>query len=401
MARVPCPYCYQLIDTSALAFQCVGIGEPGRPGCRRVEDERRKATGFLGVTYPTFLPESRSLRSVTAGGATRAACPRCGGMTGARACPACHTPVPTTFAGSTSPLVGMVGGKGAGKTVFLTVLNQQLQTVVRRRFDADVRLSGDQQGGESSTEGYLATYQRALFEDGELFESTRAAEDSRKEPLVLEWRQPRRKWGRDTTTTTLLSFYDTAGEDLTSQESAHTQSYLGVADAMIVLLDPWQLPGVRDHLDVPNAAVTGAERPLDVIMRVTELLRASHGVRANRNVATPVAVAFAKMDALFDVLDPSDPIFTPVRSVAGYDEEGGQAVHEYVTSLLHRFGADDIDSHLRLNYQSFRYFAVSALGAQPDYKAKEVDPGGVQPFRVEEPLLWLLFRLGVIERSRT
>ena len=38
----------------------------------------------------------------------------------------------------------------------------------------------------------------------------------------------------------------------------HTQAYLGSADGMIVLLDPWHLPGVLDRLDVPDAAVTGA-----------------------------------------------------------------------------------------------------------------------------------------------
>jgi hypothetical protein len=396
MARVACPYCYERIENTALAFQCVGRGAAGRTGCRRVEDPvRREATGFAGFTFPTFpAPGRRPLRR------TRADCPRCGGTTGARACPSCHSPLPTTFAGSRSPLVGMVGGKGAGKTVYLTVLHQQLQTAVRRRFDADVRLVGDQQGGETTTEGFLATYRRALFDDGQLFEATRAAEDSRKEPLVIEWRQPHRSLGRSGLRTTILSFYDTAGEDLTSQESVHTQTYLGVADGMIVLLDPWQLPGVRDRLTVPAAAVTGAERPLDVLERVTELLRASHGVRAHRPVEVPVAVAFAKVDALFGVLGRSDPLFAPVRPVAGYDEEAGQSVHEYVTALLARFDADDVDAHLRLNYRHFRYFAVSALGAEPDYEGTQVDPGGVQPFRVEEPLLWLLHRLGVVARSR-
>ena len=396
MAAVPCPYCYHRIDDSALAFQCTGVGAPGVEGCRRAPDpERARHTGFVGDVHPTFVP-TRSLRS-----ATQAECPHCHGRTGVRACPVCHTPLPTTFVGSRSPLVGMVGGKGAGKTVYLTVLNHQLRTVVRRRFDADVRLVGDRQGGETSTEEYLARYQRALFEDGELFESTPAARESRKEPLVVEWRSPRRGLlGRTSLRTTILSFYDTAGEDLTSQESVHTQAYLGSADGMIVLLDPWHLPGVRDRLDVPDAAVTGADGPLDVLMRVTELLRATGGVKAHRAVTTPIAVAFAKMDALFPILGTSDPIFAPVRPGAGYDDEAGEAVHEYVASLLHRFDADDVDAHLRLNYRTFRYFAVSALGAPPDYKVKQVDPGGVQPFRVEEPLLWLLHRLGVVDRSR-
>ena len=45
---------------------------------------------------------------------------------------------------------------------------------------------------------------------------------------------------------------------------------------------------------------------------------------------------------------------------------------------------------MRLNYSDYRYFGVSALGAEPDYAGGVVAPGGVQPHRVEDPVLWLL-----------
>jgi hypothetical protein len=66
--------------------------------------------------------------------------------------------------------------------------------------------------------------------------------------------------------------------------------------------------------------------------------------------------------------------------------------------LLTDLGADDIDAHLRLHYKKFRYFAVSSLGAEPDYLGGVVDAGGVRPFRVDEPLLWLLGLFKVIEK---
>lgn len=395
MATVPCPYCYHGIDSSALAFQCRGIGAPGVDGCRRAKDpERERRTGFVDEVLPTFLPESRWARR-----RDEAECPRCSGTTRVRACPVCHTPLPRAFVGSRSPMVGLVGGKGAGKTVYLTVLNQQLRTEVRRRFDADIRLVGDRQTGETSTKAYLERYENALFDHRQLFESTRAADGGRKEPLVLEWRQPRRSFGRERLQSTLLSFYDTAGEDLTSQATVHTQAYLGSAAGMIVLLDPWQLPGVRDHLDVPDAAVTGADGPLDVLTRVTELLAVNSATDRRGRVTTPIAVAFAKIDALFPELDASGPLFHPGREGPGYDEDTGRAIHEYVGSLLASYGADDIDALLRHSYRDFRYFAVSALGEPPNYEGKKVHARGVRPFRVEEPLLWLLHRLGVIDRS--
>jgi hypothetical protein len=198
----------------------------------------------------------------------------------------------------------------------------------------------------------------------------------------------------------VISFYDTAGEDLTTQERVHTQAYLGVANGLVLLLDPWQLPGAMNRIDVPASAVREAEPPLDVLNRITELLRVSHQVKASRRVKVPLAVVFAKMDAFFPVLGGNHPLLVKPAALPGYAETAGQDTHEHVRAMLHDYGADDIDAHLMHNYATFRYFAVSALGAAPDYAAKEVDPGGVQPFRVEEPLLWLLSGFGVIGRSR-
>jgi hypothetical protein len=203
----------------------------------------------------------------------------------------------------------------------------------------------------------------------------------------------------------VLSFYDAAGEDLSNQDRVHTQAYLGVANGLVLLLDPWQLPGAMNRIEVPASVVREAEAPLEVLNRITELLRVSHEVKASRRVKVPLAVVFAKMDAFFPVLGGNHPLLVKPAApahdakLAGYDEVAGQDTHEHVRSLLHEYGADDIDAHLMHNYATFRYFAVSALGATPDYPAKAVDPGGVQPFRVEEPLLWLLKGFGVIDRS--
>ncbi|MBW0009385.1 MAG: zinc ribbon domain-containing protein, partial [Pseudonocardiales bacterium] len=44
---------------------------------------------------------------------------------------------------------------------------------------------------------------------------------------------------------------------------------------------------------------------------------------------------------------------------------------------------------------------VSSLGAEPDYDRGTIDPGGVRPFRVDEPLLWLLGLFKIIEKKGT
>jgi hypothetical protein len=400
MATSACPYCYETINRARLAYQCTGRGVPGRTGCgRTVDPVRAQLTGYGAPMLPVFPPPAGRFAAVT-GGPRRAPCPQCGGPTGVRACPICHTPLPAAFAEADVPLVGVVGGKGAGKTVYLAVLNHELRHAVRRRFDADIRFSGDQQpvgSGFGSPRAWLENYEKALFEDGELPAGTTAADTGRRVPLVLEWRQPRSRAGRTRYATTLLSFYDAAGEDFVS-ESSKQQKYVEIADGLVVLLDPWQLPDLPPEVTVPAAAVSGAEKPIDVLNRVTELLRAGSGGSTDKKLRTPIAVVFAKIDALYPALDPDDPVLARPPAAAGYDERAGATTHEHVRALLHRFGADDIDAHLRHTYRDFRYFAVSALGMPPDYTDARVDPGGVRPLRVEEPLLWLLSKWNVVER---
>jgi hypothetical protein len=52
-----------------------------------------------------------------------------------------------------------------------------------------------------------------------------------------------------------------------------------------------------------------------------------------------------------------------------------------------------------MNYADYRYFGVSALGAEPDYRGHTVAPGGIRPHRVADPVLWLLSKKGTVKRA--
>lgn len=391
--KLACPYCYHRIDGSRLWFQCTGRGGPGRDGCQRSVDEaRRRETGFNEASLPSFPPPGR----LPLPAARQANCPTCGSLSGIRACPCCHTPVSANFGDSRSPLIAMVGAKGTGKTVYLTTLAHELRTGLRRRFDADVRMISGPANFSIDT----------MFREGALFEQTRAARGGRSEPIVFEWRRQVKVAGiLPRFQTTYLSFYDTAGEDLTNLATVHDLTYLGAADALILLLDPFMIPQARDLIKIPSTAVRSNELTVDVVNRVTEKLRASHGISPRSNIKMPVAVAFAKIDAFFKILGEDHPLVRPPAPSVAYDEEAGQQTHEYVRAMLHEWGADDIDMHLRLNYSNFRYFAVSSLGAEPDYELapteKAIRESGVQPFRVDEPLVWLLSRFDIVPRAES
>jgi ABC-type dipeptide/oligopeptide/nickel transport system ATPase component len=387
MPQAACPFCFRRVDTSRLAYQC---SNRGLKECTLAEDEKRKAlTLSNALSYRTFDAPPGKAEPI---------CPDCGSVATRRACPQCHTAVPIDFVDSDSPMIGIVGSKGSGKTVLMTVLTKQLREVVGKRFGAAVRMATDNPDGAQGVDAYKATREAALYEGRSLPAGTNQNAATRRSPLVLVWQgMQTRKLGGSRRTSTILSFVDTAGEDLTDLDTTFTLRYLTVCDGLIVALDPFALPGARSRLNLPRAAVQSQDGvPLEVVERITEVLRNELRVKKKGKIKLPVAVVFTKIDAFFDVMDRGNPIMSAPSKAPAYPKVEGEAVHEHVRALLHEWDAGDIDIHMQLNYADFRFFAVSALGAEPDYAAQSVAPGGVRPHRVEDPILWLLAKEGTV-----
>jgi hypothetical protein len=392
MAQTVCPFCFRRINSSRLWFQCLG---QGNVECTKEVDEARvRLTGSKAETFPTFpMPSDRSENRLSSGPAS-APCPKCGYKARRRACPECHTALPNELTGSTNAMIGLVGARGSGKTVLMTVAVKELRRNVGRRFGASIQLIADNPDGFTSRSAYQDGREASLYDRGNLPPQTEllAARDGHATPVVLRWQQEKaRLFGGNAPDSTLMSFVDTAGEDLGDQDTAFTLKYLAVCDALMITLDPFALPGARARLNLPSAAIlVGEDTPLDVVSHITEVLKVEHEVRRRRRIKIPIAVVFTKIDAFYSGLDRGNPIMSTAGLMPAYNNGDGAAVHEHMLALLHEWGASDIDAHMRLNYDDYRYFGVSALGAEPDYVGGMVAPGGVQPHRVEDPLLWLL-----------
>jgi hypothetical protein len=386
-----CPFCFRRIDSSHLAYQCAGRGNID---CKREEDEvRKRLTGSAQETFPTFMPAPGRNGSTN--------CPTCGGPARRRACPQCHTALPIDFVDSKSPMIGLVGAKGSGKTVLMTVLVKHLREVIGRRFGADIRIATDNPDGQLGLSAYQANREIPLYSGRTLPVGTAqqgTVDRQRATPVVLRWRQEaERRVGGRTLRSTVLSFVDTAGEDLNDLDTAFTLEYVSVCDALIITLDPFALPGARARLNLPEAAIqVDDDVPLDVVSHITELLRTEGKIKNKKRISMPVAIVFTKIDAFYPTLDRNNAIMSTASRLPAYQSADGLAVHEHMLALLHEWNAADIDNHMRLNYTDYRYFGVSALGAEPDYGGGVVAPGGVQPHRVEDPVLWLLSKSGTV-----
>src|SRR4051794_28842481 len=118
----PCPYCYERVDLDRPAFRCSGRPAPGRTPCNKQQDQVRvRVLDDATPLFPAFHPT----RSRRIGDMLEAECPHCFSKTGIRLCPTCHSTLPANFT-STSPLFGMVGVRGCGKTVMLSILAREL-----------------------------------------------------------------------------------------------------------------------------------------------------------------------------------------------------------------------------------------------------------------------------------
>jgi hypothetical protein len=384
--RIYCPYCYEEISQRQAWFRCTGPVSRGGQRCApEIDPVLRDRTGFGGAVPPAFAANGRQDSAV---------CPTCRGETTIRICPVCHNRLPVHFGKVGNRLIVPVGAKESGKTVFMTVLVHELMHQAGRQFNAAI--SG---ADEHTRQRFASDYERPLYRQARLLAPTTGYEA----PLVFRFTTERhralngRLSGSGGPERTLLSFFDTAGEDLRSQQSIERNvRYLAAADGIVLLLDPLQMRGARD-LAAPDTRLPDLteDEPTAVLENVTDLLLSSQGGRPSKRIGKPLAIVFTKMDTLVHDLKETSPLRRSPPHQEYFDERDSLEVHTEIQRLLARWDGTRIDQIAQHNYSHYRYFGVSALGETPTADNR-VSARGVRPYRVASPILWILAQFGII-----
>ncbi|MFB9724390.1 TRAFAC clade GTPase domain-containing protein [Planobispora longispora] len=387
---ITCPYCFARVPRDRVAFRCVGRAGRGA-GCEPVADEALgRHRGGVPPSLPPVFPVRRPGR--------RADCPACGVSTGRRVCPECHNQLPAEYCANPGKIVALVGAKGSGKSTYIAVLLHELMNRVGAELDASLVPCDDR-----TIERYKQDFARPLYGRNMLLSTTQSVVNAPlRDPLVYLLTRTVRGRLRSRTASLTLVLFDTAGEDLRSRDVTEPHlRYLGAADAVVFLVDPLELPGARSALSGTALARGGTlegdpdSDPINVISRVTELLRRRDG---DRRLTIPVAVALSKIDALRPALERQSALHRARAPLGALDLDDREAVHEQVRALLDEWQAGMVDRYLRQNYTDFSLFGLSALGGVPG--PESVGPGGIRPYRVEDPLLWLLYRFKMLDGVR-
>jgi hypothetical protein len=174
--------------------------------------------------------------------------------------------------------------------------------------------------------------------------------------------------------------------------------YLANSDGIIFLLDPLQIPAVRNLVGDSTQLPSENTDPQEIIGRAASLIRQMRQMSPTEKITAPVALAFSKLDVIRPLFEPSSPVHQASRHEGFFDATDAQRVNDNMRAYLAQWVGAGLDLFLQHNFENYSYFGLSALGSAPDAHGRL--PFGVTPFRVEDPLLWILYRLGVIPGRR-
>jgi len=381
-----CPYCYHAFGARDILFRCTGRADIDGVACEPRRDEvlEKQMRQSANLLPPVFQPGKST---------DEATCPWCQQRTRIQVCPRCHSRLPATFMSVEGRLIALAGPSLAGKTAFMTVLIHEL------RHAAGERLNASTTGADDTTnERFSRDYESPLYRKSLLFARTTTSGQDNIAPLVFRFLMTQRTLLRRRPQELLLSFADGAGEDLISPLKVELMTrYLAAADGVIALVDPLQLPRVRELLD-PTFALPPLLPPdqVSAFERITELLLADADGTV---IAKPVAIALTKIDTLWSLLPRDSTLRRPAEVTPSFNVADSLAVQQEVMTLLAGWGAGEIVDLARKHYSASRFCAVSSLGEQPT-DSNRVSPRGVRPYRITDPFLWLLSEFRFVETVR-
>ena len=200
----------------------------------------------------------------------------------------------------------------------------------------------------------------------------------------------------------LLCFYDFPGEAI------HDEDFLRIkannirnSSGLLLLIDPLQMEGISALLR------KGGERrrttPEEVIVELYNLFICEE---KNGRTELPTAVILSKSDELRPlsqaaegfrpIIHPGSTIFRNFEHSRHLDLGQIDNVGSDVKALLAATGGQNLLNMVSGHFVNSAYFAVSSLG-YPTENGRVVS--GVQPFRVDEPFLWLLWQMGYIDAA--
>ncbi|WP_198949197.1 TRAFAC clade GTPase domain-containing protein [Lottiidibacillus patelloidae] len=355
-----CPYCFTKLVKSKVFFKC----------CKE--------------TFP-----SKSISKM------KGNCKSCKKTTTTRICGHCTAELPYTFGLQKEVVISVIGAKEAGKSHYIGVLLNKIMNEMGMAFHCALQPLSDE-----TIRRYREDFHNPLFKNKETLQVTMSARSDKKVQRPLLYNLSffgKNIFGKKVIKSVItLAFFDTAGEDMNDEDTMATvNKYIYNSSGIIFLLDPLQITEVRERLEGKIPLPYQNSEVEDLLSRTANLIKKGRDILPNQLINIPVAVSFSKMDALDDIIDGSSIVKnnSPHIESQAINKQDFEDVHHQMQNYITRFGGGHFISQINANFINYSCFGISALGSNPkDAKITNT----LQPRRVEDPFLWLLWKNKII-----
>ena len=393
-----CPHCFESAPLSGVMFRCQSEPQVCAPQAdAELGKFQRQATApVMPRVFAPPPPMGRvkvNLRGFMV--PPKARCPNCNNDSTMKVCPVCHSQLPYLLGRYKEMFIAVIGAKETGKSHYIAALVDIIKNQVGEEFDCVLEAVDD-----ATLDRYKNDFYKPVVVDRTIIKATRSARDdfSVRIPLIytLNFTGKNLRGKTRIKKVVTVTFFDTAGEDMDSQDTISTENkYIFHSSGILVLVDPLQLPDVREQLpssvDLPqmNSEID------DIITRTANLIRQARGMRGTSQIKIPVAVALSKIDALDPLLDPSSALLRDSTSGSGkLDLADIEAVNTEVQAHLRSWKGTYLKRQVEKNFTDYCFFGLTALGCNP-HGGGSIDR--FQPRRVQDSFLWLLYKNGLIK----
>ncbi|GAB1158117.1 MULTISPECIES: TRAFAC clade GTPase domain-containing protein [Paenibacillus] len=394
---IVCPYCFSKFSPEEVVFRAAhhrdddedyALGEDAKLNRYRERFGLDTVFDMEAVLAPHDVPEEHRIYSDNI---VMGLNDRYGVVTRRRLCPHCHNELPVTAGKAPSNIISIIGASQVGKSVYMTSLIHTLQHYTADHFGAAcMPLNAE------ISRRFRADYEEPLFERGDLLDSTQ--KEKLQEPFIFQF-----VFKDEDKAPLTLVFFDVAGEGMVEQDylGLHGQHIKNSA-GILFMVDPLQIRSIRDKIRInlgnePGEWTPRYDEPRDVVLTLFGDFIAYQD-KAKTDI--PTAVVLTKSDMLHSLKDEEGDYIKSNSNVFRnmvHRDWFDLTEFENIDGEIRRF-IEKVDRPFKgtmdVYFKDTAYFAVSALGSNPvDMKLQ----GVVSPIRVDEPFLWLLYKLKYIE----
>ena len=304
-------------------------------------------------------------------------------------CPKGHS-LPINAGLNDSLIINVIGGVHSGKTHFITSLIYQLQRQTGMDLNMACMALTDATNRRYRDELYSTLFGRRVALSKTVGNALPLIYD-----LALNVRGSKRFGIRSVS----LILYDCSGGSPVYPHSVRTLAgYLELSSGIVLIVDPLAIQDVRNRLPPkivePWGEIEEQNLPNVLIANVLGLLEGGRAVWTDKPFSLPLAVVITKCDLLADYgLIAANRLWsTDRRHIGCFDTQ----LHEDLAGMWGEFmlrWAPEIYNCVNQRFPNHAFFGVSATGCNADETGRY---RFVSPWRVEDPLLWLLAKSGFL-----